>query len=584
MTRSGRNLCLLIAMAATMVLRAPTALATDSAPAAAPGRTIRLAQSKQDNDRSIRQPPGISQPQPNTPPRIVCIGGKVANGRCLCRSGSTLVPAPGGFYCRRPLRRPEPVHPSLIEPKPSSEGDAAVSCGGGRVVRGRCRCPVVTRLQSGACRRRAARTPPIGGKSPRVSSDYRGLRAITKPRRAGDTALLPPTGAALIAPGPQAIPPDLRPPTATDVTVRAEVVAVLPASAPTAIEEEVARTFNLVLIERISLTLTGERLIRFRIPDTRTVDEVVSALGSDGRLTGPQANVVYRNQGSGAALGNLQYSVAKVDLPEAHAFARGAGVVVAVIDSGVDRHHPDLAGVVVDEIDITGEDAVAQSAVDPHGTAIAGIIAARGLVKGIAPSARILSVKAFRSSASGSASYSTTSLLAAGIDRAVGTSVQILNMSFAGGKDAILHRLIKAAAAKGVVLVAAAGNNGPGAPVAYPGGYPEVLAVTVTDAADRLYEKANRGEYIALAAPGVDVLAPGPARSHQLQSGTSYAAAHVSGLLALMIERRPGLTAAEARAALASTAVDLGRPGPDADFGAGRINAAAALRRIVTAP
>ena len=82
----------------------------------------------------------------------------------------------------------------------------------------------------------------------------------------------------------------------------------------------------------------------------------------------------------------------------------------------------------------------------------------------------------------------------------------------------------------------------------------------------------------------VDVLAPGAARSHQLQSGTSFAAAHVSGVLALMIERLPGITPGAAREALVSGAVDLGRPGPDEEFGAGLISAAAALRRVAGPP
>ncbi|MEQ1712748.1 MAG: S8 family serine peptidase, partial [Hyphomicrobium sp.] len=263
--------------------------------------------------------------------------------------------------------------------------------------------------------------------------------------------------------------------------------------------------------------------------------------------------------------------------------ARGKGAVVAVIDSGVDQRHPDLAGVVGEEIDVTGG-SIATDVADPHGTAIAGIIAARGLVKGVAPMARVLSIKAFRPASSGAASISTTAMLVAGIDKAVGKGAQVLNMSFAGVEDALVHRLVKAASAKGVLMVAAAGNKGPGAQPAFPAGYPEVLAVTATDAADRLYLKANRGSYVAVAAPGVDVLAPGAARSHQLQSGTSFAAAHVSGVLALLIERHPRITPAEASEALAASAVDLGRPGRDDEFGAGLISAAGALRRMGHVP
>ncbi len=217
---------------------------------------------------------------------------------------------------------------------------------------------------------------------------------------------------------------------------------------------------------------------------------------------------------------------------------------------------------------------------DPHGTAIAGIIAARGLVRGIAPAARILSLRAFRPGLGGAPATASTAVLVVAMDRAMARGATILNLSFAGPADPLLHRLVKAVAAKGGMIVAAAGNKGPDAEPVYPAGYAEVIAVTATDAADRIYAKANRGAYIAVAAPGVDVLAPGVAKSHQMQSGTSFAAALVSGILALMRERTPGLTLDDARQALMATAADLGAPGRDAEFGAGRVNASGALRAI----
>ena len=139
---------------------------------------------------------------------------------------------------------------------------------------------------------------------------------------------------------------------------------------------------------------------------------------------------------------------------------------------------------------------------------------------------------------------------------------------------------VASAAGRGAIIVAAAGNGGAKAPFAYPAAYPEVIAVTATDIADHLYPNANRGRYIAIAAPGVDVLVPSGDHAHQLVSGTSYAAAHVTGIVALMIERNPSLTASAARLALSAAAVDLGPPGPDDQFGAGRVNAFASLQAI----
>ena len=98
--------------------------------------------------------------------------------------------------------------------------------------------------------------------------------------------------------------------------------------------------------------------------------------------------------------------------------------------------------------------------------------------------------------------------------------------------------------------------------------------------ADRRYAHANLGRYIALAAPGVDVLTASADHAHRVRSGTSFAAAHVSGIIAMMIERSPGLTADAARGTLLATADDLGPPGRDEQYGAGRANAYAAVRLI----
>jgi subtilisin family serine protease len=108
-----------------------------------------------------------------------------------------------------------------------------------------------------------------------------------------------------------------------------------------------------------------------------------------------------------------------------------------------------------------------------------------------------------------------------------------------------------------------------------------VIAVTATDADDRIFAQANTGSYIAVAAPGVDVIAAEPGKRYGFSSGTSMAAAHVSGLVALMLEQRAGLDLASVRAILSETALDLGPRGPDRVFGAGRINAAAALARTL---
>jgi subtilisin family serine protease len=153
-------------------------------------------------------------------------------------------------------------------------------------------------------------------------------------------------------------------------------------------------------------------------------------------------------------------------------------------------------------------------------------------------------------------------------------------MSFIGAHDAALQELLQAANDKGVVVIAAAGNGGPSAPPVYPAAYPGVIAVTAVDEADRLYEFANRGNYIAVSAPGVDILAPVEHNGYAYVSGTSFAAAYVSGIVALLLERDPSLDPHSVADLLATGAEDLGPEGRDDDYGAGRVNAFSSLKLL----
>jgi len=156
----------------------------------------------------------------------------------------------------------------------------------------------------------------------------------------------------------------------------------------------------------------------------------------------------------------------------------------------------------------------------------------------------------------------------------------VVNISFAGPSDPRLREALARANAKGMVLVAAAGNAGPSSPPLYPAADPNVIAVTATNADDRLFAGANRGNYISVAAPGVDILAPAPDGAHQFTTGTSVAAAEVSGIVALLLQRNPSLTPAEVRKILMDTAKDLGPKGRDREFGAGLVNALKALTAV----
>jgi subtilisin family serine protease len=366
---------------------------------------------------------------------------------------------------------------------------------------------------------------------------------------------------------------------------------------------DLARRHRLARLDSLSLQNANSTYFRARITDGRPVRVVLQGLDNEVTLRSGQPNYLYTasqresetdamppNRGMfgplsaatppatpvaapAAALPALggdpaQYALAKLRLQEAHSLTKGNNVLVAVIDSGVDAGHPELRGVITATFDAVG----GLEKPHMHGTAMAGTIAARSRLMGVAPAARILAIRALGASGEGS-----TFTILKSIDHATNQGARVINMSFTGPFDPGLARQYAAARARGVVLVAAAGNLGPNSPPQYPAADANVIAVSATDADDSLYKASNRGRHIAVAAPGVDILAPTPDANYQVSSGTSFAAAHVSGIVALILERRPHLTPDAVRMLLLATAKDLGPIGQDDQFGAGLADAYQAI-------
>jgi subtilisin family serine protease len=269
-----------------------------------------------------------------------------------------------------------------------------------------------------------------------------------------------------------------------------------------------------------------------------------------------------------------QYMVGKFELDKVHQIATGKGVVVAVIDSEVDQKHTELKGAVSEELDTLSVKEPPHS----HGTAMAGAIGSRDRLVGVAPGARIIAVRAF-GEANNNAEGTTASIIK-GLEWAVSQNAKVINMSFAGPRDPALERAIKAVYDKGVVMVGAAGNAGPKSPPLFPGADPHVIAVTATDVKDKFFRGANQGPQLSVAAPGVEILSPAPGESYQMSTGTSIATAHVSGVVALMLERDPKLTPGDIRKILEETALDLGNKGKDAQYGWGLVSPQRALQSV----
>jgi subtilisin family serine protease len=337
--------------------------------------------------------------------------------------------------------------------------------------------------------------------------------------------------------------------------------------------EAIAQRHSMTRMETQTFRLTGRRMHRWRLDGGGSVEAMIRALVSEQLIAGAQPNYLYSLAESAAdRLNSDQYAPKKLNLTEAHKLSTGNRILVAVIDSGVDASHPDLVGAITANFDAMTDD------LDPHshGTGMAGAIAARRTLQSVAPQVGLLTVRAFSLKASGQ--EATTFNILRGLDWAAEKGARVVNMSFTGPPDPRIKAALLKAAGKGLVLVAAAGNAGPNSPPLHPAAYPNVIAVTATDDEDVLFARANRGDYIAVAAPGVDVLVPGLNGTYQLTTGTSVAAAEVSGVAALLIERNPALKPGDIRRILMRTAKDLGPKGRDREFGAGLVNAFQAVR------
>ena len=353
-----------------------------------------------------------------------------------------------------------------------------------------------------------------------------------------------------------------------------EILVLVDAARASEIAARLAGQYNVTADPRVTIPLLDGALVRLRLPANRALEPLLAELSADPDVELAQPNYDYSVSEAAASPKSVpQYADETIRLDEAHRLARGNGVLVAIIDTAIEAAHPELAGTIAGVFDAVGE---GPPLPEPHGTQIAGILAAHAELNGIAPDAKLLSVRAFRSGKKTPA-QSTSLQLLKGIDWAYDAGAKVMNMSFTGPPDPLLERLVKAAAEKGVIFVAAAGNNGPkGAPL-YPAAYPHVIAVTATDDKDRLYGKANRGDYIAIAAPGVDIIAPVLKGRYELASGTSMAAAHVSGVVALLIERDGKLDWSKARDILSSSARKPDEASEEDAFGAGILDAAGAL-------
>lgn len=294
------------------------------------------------------------------------------------------------------------------------------------------------------------------------------------------------------------------------------------------------------------------------------------------------------------AIRDQQWALASLHTDQAWRTTKGRGITVAVLDTGVDDSHPDLTGGVLPGKDLIGFGAgPGDKAWALHGTAMAGIIAGHGNgpgqsdgVLGVAPEAKILPVRVILEStdaARSKARKSRGTALADGIRWAADHGADVINLSLGDDSksahaDASEDNAIQYALAKGVSVVASAGNSGEkGDSTSYPAAYPGVIAVAAVDKYGTHASFSTRHWYATVSAPGVDIVVANPDRHYYIEWGTSAAAAFVSGAVALVRAAHPGLTPAQIKTLLAKTARDAPAGGRDDTHGYGIVDPSAAI-------
>jgi subtilisin family serine protease len=434
-----------------------------------------------------------------------------------------------------------------------------------------------------------------GGGERREESEYgRDDRGNRGGGRAGagiavGGALLSGLAGALFGGSSSTPPPAAPAPTATPSTTPAvpqpapefivnRVLATIPLAdlaAMQALAQAIAADHNLTLLAVNALDSVNLGLAEYTILDGLDSLAKSAELAADARVESSQPEFIYQTTSKQEQLYYGPKLIRAVNLP---ATVTGKGVRVALIDTGVDVERAELKGKVHESVDMTGKGTSA----DVHGTMLAGSIAAdRTSGIGVAPNVALLAIKACQANMPQRIEGTCwSSTLTRGIDFANTNAARVINLSVGGPQDKLVARLVDEAVKRNISVVAAAGNDGAKGQPRYPAALDNVIAVTAIDAGRQLYQQATRGKFIDLSAPGVEIVSIGPGARSPISSGTSFAAAFVTGTIALLLEQRGNFTPQDMQAALEKAAQDLGAPGKDEEFGSGLVDVCEAIAQV----
>jgi subtilisin family serine protease len=355
--------------------------------------------------------------------------------------------------------------------------------------------------------------------------------------------------------------------------LRAQIVAF----APTDAALDAARAAGFVVVRERSLEGLDTRLVVLRAPDrmpTRRALARLRALDPNGAY---DFNHIYLESGeigtdavepataesATAESATAESATAEPATAEPAASAAPAGVRIGLVDGGVDVTHPVFKDMLIHQ-----HGCADKSVPSPHGTAVASLMTGRSaMFHGAAPGAELFAADVYCGLGTGGA----VDAVVDGIAWIARQHVPVINVSLVGPRNVALENVVRIVIARGFLVVAAVGNDGPAARPLYPASYPGVVGVTGVDGRQKVLLEACRGPQVDFAAPGADMAAAAMAPSFASVRGTSFAAPIVAGLLAALLPEPDPAAAQRAIAQLVTQAVDLGSRGVDTTYGNGLV-------------
>ncbi|MGZ8190175.1 MAG: S8 family peptidase [Methylococcaceae bacterium] len=315
------------------------------------------------------------------------------------------------------------------------------------------------------------------------------------------------------------------------------------------ISDQIAEDYHLQKLTEWPMTEVGVHCVVYRVPEAISVEDAIQRLGQDDRVKIVQKLQQFKTKAHhyNDPYYQLQSNLQMMQIDLAHIKSTGRNVAIAMIDTGVDINHSDLLGQISQNENFAA-DVSSSFALDMHGTAVAGIMVARkdndtGII-GVAPDAKLIALKACWPDRPDSIEAICNSFtLALAVNTAIKSGANILNMSLAGPQDPILEILLNKAIEKGIIVVAA--DPGSESKERFPASLNNVIPVQT---AQQTGAQLSISEVIS--APGLNILTTMPHGTYDFISGSSLAAAQVSGIVALLLELKPDLKASEIKKAL----------------------------------